>query len=376
MNLQSINRSTLLFASLLTLILVGCQSNQNSYTLSGSIKGLEDGTVLRIHDSGQDYKQIDSIVVVDGTIHKNGTSDPLAVYTIRVDQPRLFLNLFIEPGTISISGDASFDNSVRIKGTPANDLMSAYLDSLEPRKEAYRTYRKNLVELKDAAAKSKAYEDYKLQLTKLKSQDDFTKEFVKNYPDNLAVLSIFQNISPSYYNISFEDGLSLLTNMSDRLKQAPLYQNYKSSYDKLALVSINSKAPNFSGLDPNGKQMSLEASMGSKLTLIDFWASWCKPCRYEYPKLKKVYAMYKDQGFEIVGVSLDESNDKWVKAIEEEDIHWPQISNLKGFKDPIADTYQVLAIPSYLLIDENGIIVSKGRELRNNMREHIEKFIQ
>lgn len=375
MSLSILNIRSLSLLAVFFLLMSSCQPT-DTYTISGSIEGLEDGTVLNIRDAGKDYAVVDSIVVVNGQINKSGTVDPLGVYSVLVNKPRLYFSLFLENGEISISGNANDSKSIRITGTPANNLMSAYQDSLVPRNIAIADYRKQMSEAQSSEDKNLAAENYKSAVKDLKTQDDYTKEFVANNPDNIAILAIFQNVSPAYFNISLDEGTTLLNQMSERVKQAVTYVNFKKSYDKMAQLVIGNKAPGFNGFDPEGNPLTFENIRGSKLTLIDFWASWCKPCRAEYPKLRKVYQQFHEEGFEIVGVSLDDGNEKWVKAIEEEQINWPQISNIKGFKDPIADTYQVLAIPSYFLVDQEGIIVSKGRNLRSNMVEEIEKFLK
>ncbi len=374
MNFSTLNLRSLSLLAVCSLLMSSCQPT-DTYTISGSIEGLEDGTVLNIKDAGKDYAVVDSIVVMNGQINKSGIVDPLGVYSVVVNKPRLYFNLFLDGEKIAISGKADDSKSIRLRGTPANDLMSAYQDSLIPWQMAGVNFRKQMAAAKTKEEKNSAIEEYK-KAYELKNQDDYTKEFVANNPDNLAILAIFQNVSPSFFNISVEEGTALLNAMSTRLQQTPAFNTYKVSYDKLALLVVGNKAPGFNGLDPEGNPLAFENIRGSKLTLIDFWASWCKPCRAEYPKLRKVYSQFKDEGFEIVGVSLDDANDKWVKAIEEEQINWPQISNIKGFKDPIADTYQVMAIPSYFLVDQEGIIVSKGTDLRSNMVEEIEKFLK
>ena len=118
-------------------------------------------------------------------------------------------------------------------------------------------------------------------------------------------------------------------------------------------------APDFSAPDPNGNQIALSDVKG-KLTLIDFWAAWCKPCRAENPNVVRVYEKYHDKGLNIIGVSLDRKAEAWKKAIIDDKLVWNQVSNLAYFNDEVAKLYNVNAIPAAFLIDANGVIVAKN----------------
>jgi len=127
----------------------------------------------------------------------------------------------------------------------------------------------------------------------------------------------------------------------------------------------------FEAPTPEGEMLSLEDAMG-KLTLIDFWASWCRPCRMENPNVVSVYNDYKDKGFNIISVSLDKTKKSWEKAIADDNMNWYHVSNLKYWQEPVAVEWGVRSIPATYLIDENGIIVAKnlrGSALRKKVDE-------
>ncbi len=137
------------------------------------------------------------------------------------------------------------------------------------------------------------------------------------------------------------------------------------------VTDIGGKAPNFIAPTPDGKRLSLNAAMG-KVTLIDFWASWCKPCRVENPYVVSLYKKYHDRGFNIIGVSLDKSKEAWIKAIKKDSMEWLHVSNLKFWQEPIAKLYGVSAIPQTFLLNSQGIIVAKnlrGKELEDKIVE-------
>ena len=132
-----------------------------------------------------------------------------------------------------------------------------------------------------------------------------------------------------------------------------------------AMLDIGKKAPNFSAPQPNGEFISLDDVRG-KVTIIDFWAAWCGPCRRENPNVVKVYEKYHEKGLEIISISLDgRSNQKdpkqqWLKAIEDDNMNWYHVSNLMYFRDPVAELYNINSIPATFILDENGIIVAKN----------------
>ena len=131
------------------------------------------------------------------------------------------------------------------------------------------------------------------------------------------------------------------------------------------------KAADFSAKTPEGKTVSLKESLG-KVTIIDFWASWCGPCRAENPNVVALYNELHSKGLNIIGVSLDDDATKWKNAIVKDKLTWTQISNLKGWKDPIALNYEVEGIPATFILDAKGNIVAKnlrGDELKAKVKE-------
>jgi peroxiredoxin len=127
-------------------------------------------------------------------------------------------------------------------------------------------------------------------------------------------------------------------------------------------VAVGQKAPDFSLADPDGNQVKLSSKIGSKLLLIDFWASWCEPCRMENPNVVKIYNEFHKAGFDVFGVSLDRNKDAWVKAISDDKLTWAHVSDLKFWNNEVAKLYAVNSIPSNFLLDETGKII--GRNLR------------
>lgn len=139
-------------------------------------------------------------------------------------------------------------------------------------------------------------------------------------------------------------------------------------------LKVGEAAPDFSLADPDGNALSLHSYRG-KLVLIDFWASWCHFCRDENPILVQTYDLYKSKGFEILGISVDDNKANWLKAIDEDQITYPQLSDLKAWNSEVIAAYKVQGIPHMILLNKEGVIVlitSKAVDVRNYLEQHME----
>lgn len=164
---------------------------------------------------------------------------------------------------------------------------------------------------------------------------------------------------------------SLAKKYQKELPNSSYTQELVNKVEAFRKLAIGSPAPELSLPDPNGELVSLSSFKG-KYVMIDFWAAWCRPCRMENPNVVKMYNAYNDKGFEVLGVSLDRTKDAWVKAIEEDQLTWTQVSDLKYFESEAAQLYQINSIPATYLIGPDGTIVAKnlrGAELEAKLKE-------
>lgn len=199
--------------------------------------------------------------------------------------------------------------------------------------------------------------------------EEAVEQFIKTYPSSVICLrALYANLS----NFEPQKLETLFLGLSPQIQNSTDGKGLFSTIQGLKRVAIGQKAPDFSQPDTNGKPIQL-SSLRGKYILLDFWASWCGPCRKENPTLISVYKSYKHLNFEILGVSLDASSGKtdWLEAIHTDQLTWPQVSDLKA-ENEAAKLYGVTAIPQNFLIDPNGQIIAKnlkGTELEKKLLE-------
>ena len=201
------------------------------------------------------------------------------------------------------------------------------------------------------------------------SEISLYKNFIRTNPSSYVSPSILVSMS---YDMEADEIESMINGLDTALIALPEIQNLKERVKTMKTVEVGQKAPDFTLNDPDGKPISLSSKFGPKLLLVDFWASWCGPCRQENPNVVKVYNDFHKKGFDIVGVSLDREKDGWVKAIKDDKLTWTHISDLQYWNSAAAKLYAVNGIPANFLLDATGTIVGKnlrGDDLYNKVNE-------
>jgi peroxiredoxin len=197
---------------------------------------------------------------------------------------------------------------------------------------------------------------------------EFIKKFVSEKPGSFASLAAVRKLDPDRdfsYFVMVEEALK------GSLSQSPYYQDIKKLVDEYKKLAVGQPAPEITLNNPDGKPVSLSSFKG-KVVMIDFWASWCKPCRAENPNVVKLYNKYHNKGFEILGVSLDQTKDAWVGAIKQDGLTWQHISDLAAWSSAVVPLYNIKGIPQTYLIDKDGNIMAKGlrgEELAKKLEE-------
>ena len=205
------------------------------------------------------------------------------------------------------------------------------------------------------------------ELYKIKKQ--VLSGFIKNKPDSYVSFSSLLDIS---YMID-EDFLAMYDLLAPVHKASSKGKELQSQIEKTKKTFVGQSIMPFTQKDTSGVDVSIAALKG-KYVLIDFWASWCGPCRRENPNIVKAYKNYKDNNFEILGVSLDDKRDKWIAAIHKDELKWYHVSDLKGWKNEVSEMFGIRSIPQNLLIDPDGKIIARnitGHELAIALTKHL-----
>ncbi|MDX1760935.1 MAG: TlpA disulfide reductase family protein [Christiangramia sp.] len=354
----------ILLVALIALLGACEDSSNNGYYISGTVNSATEGQqiiVSELNDTNTQAIPIDTAVVKDGKFELDlPEKDNPTISFLNLEGTRGNI-LFIADNTpisFEVYPDSLFASEV--SGGKDNEVLYTYLKDVRnsnSRMTETRNSMRAAFQAQDTAT-LKTLEDNQKESFEMDKNN--RKELIKNNPGSIVSIMILQDmLNTKAYSSS--EMKSLYEQLDPEVQQTSLAQTFKSSLDRMSKTDIGSPAPNFSAPTPQGKELALKDALG-KVTLVDFWAAWCRPCRMENPNIVKVYNEYHDKGFNIIQVSLDRpgQKDKWVQAIEEDNLgQWNHVSNLMFWQDPIAAEYGIRAIPAAFLLDEDGKIIAK-----------------
>lgn len=354
------------------LVLSSCiKENKDSFTLKGEIGDWSSPATLYFSYWNDGSEMTDTTQLKNGTFLFTGKiGEPAAARLImdytgegmgKAAQAGHILYLYLENGVIKLQSPDSLQNVTFVK-SPINDAHQEYLryvggqiQDLAARMNA-KVMQASPEQLNDSIFMDGLNKEYK-QLLNDRTQKQ--QQYVREHPDSyFSVVAISESVS-SDFDVNEIEPLFLSINEKHRMTYSG--KAFAQRIDAAKLIGIGKVAPNFTQNDPEGNPVSLSDFAG-KYVLLDFWASWCGPCRQENPNLVKAYAAYKDKGFDILGVSLDNSDGKeaWIKAIEKDGLTWTQVSDLKSWNNEVARFYGVRAVPQSYLIDPQGVIIAQN----------------
>lgn len=361
--------------SLVVLSLFSCKEEPKpeGYVINGTAKDIYNGMriYLQKSDNQGQLKNVDSTVIMNETFKLNGSVNDAEMLILKIDGITGLYPIIIENSEISIEINKNDITKSVIEGSESHNSYLSYMKQIQDLQSALQTL---YIEL-DKAEISKNTDNYQLIKEKIdevtKKGQDFTPNFIESNSKNYASLFILdinlnaKNVDIERFEKAFNQLLPKIKN-SDYGKQVNnKIIKVKEIQEKSKRLAIGQKAPDFTAPDPNGNPLSLYKIKG-KVTIIDFWAAWCGPCRRENPNVVKVYEQFHDKGLEIIGVSLDgtpnqpDAKGTWIKAIEDDKLSWHHVSFLQYFNDPVAKMYDINAIPATFIIDEEGTIVAKN----------------
>lgn len=350
--------------SAVSLLIVGCHGSDSkekqeeiktdsSYAIIGKVTGLDTGKVVLSH---RQFDRSDTTLLDHGFFTFKGKADTPELCTITINnQAKRF---FLRNGKISMLIKKDSLQYAQITGILVqeqynyftNQMIKTVTDRMSQIDKAYDSAN-NRKDKKAMDSLDKIYTALDLE------QKQFAMDFAVSHPNSVvAAYEIYTNFS---YNPRAGQIDSLFQVLDTTVRVTYFGRLIENIVEKAKLTAIGMPAPDFTNNDVNDKPISLSSFKG-KYVLLDFWASWCGPCRLENPNVVKAFHKYHDKGFDILGVSLDDTKTDWLQAIKKDGLDWTQVSDLKGWQSSAASLYGIKGIPMNYLLDKSGIIVAKG----------------
>lgn len=355
---------------LLAITFAGCSKN-TGFVIEGAYPGAENKTVYLEKITGQAIV-IDSFQIGENAKFKFvGTSEKPGVFRLNFANMKAIDLVLDNASKVEIQIDPKMSMAeYEVKGSEAS------LQVKEINKILYDTYKVVEGLQNEYAALAEGFESNDAKIASLEkrykdamdNQIKMIKEFTNK--NNEAIIDIY---AVSYLNIdeNFDFIKSIIDKHQAKIAESEYTQEYAAKFSTYANLAIGNVAPEIALNDPSGKEIKL-SSLRGKVVLLDFWASWCGPCRQENPNNVKLYKQYKDKGFEIYGVSLDKEMDAWKEAIVQDQLTWVHVSDLKFWQSAAAASYKVESIPATFLLDKDGKILAKnlrGEELASFLKK-------
>ena len=356
----------------LSILLISCSNDSEKFKIIGTTD-LDDGKKIYrvVADQNNQPIVLDTIPVSNGKFEFQGTVLEPDINFLYIEGVQGNVGFIIEPGTIKVKLNKGDLGSSEFKGTESNDSYLLYKNetkSLVNSLNEIATEYERVIALGDDLLANdlaeqhnelrKKVKEYEIKFIQTHINSFFSALFLEKY---LSAKDLDTEIAKIYYD-----------NLDDKIKNTRTGNNiYNLINVSKKKIEVGLQAPRFEGPDPSGNILKMNDLLG-KVTILDFWASWCRPCRVENPNFVRIYNKFQSKGLKIIGVSLDRDKNNWIRAISDDGLVWSQISNLKFWNDPIAKLYNVSFIPQTFILDEDGKILStnlRGSFLERKIEE-------
>ena len=342
------------------------QEKSNGFVITGKIAGLADGAEVKIVDNNNKAELVKA-KVSDGQFTLKGSVPEPSIYTLAATNQSPF-QFFLENSKITISGDVKDMENLKVTGSLSNKDFVDFISVIDPLMREQNGAVSTINSMQPGPERDKLMNVYLGIQANLKKE---IEKFVTEKPHSYVSPFVVYITSQYYDDVTFlEKCFDLMDTKVRHSKIGTLLGEY-ISYTKVG--AVGSKEIDFTQPDTTGTPVSLHSFKG-KYVLLDFWASWCRPCRMENPNVVENYKKFKNKNFTVLSVSLDRpgDKDKWIEAIHTDGLTWTHVSDLLFWNNAAALLYHVQQIPQNMLIDPEGKIIAKnlrGPDLQNKLCE-------
>jgi len=337
----------------LALALTACNEKANTFTVNVSLKNGNDQTVYLQKYVDNAPVAIDSAVIANETaVLTAKVDDPQILYALKVKGKRGSMPFFADNKDVTIVGDINNPRDVEIMASETQAELDAYNEQLNQ----FETQIRDLYAVMNEAFANndsiKMDSINKVGTALMEEQDNYRDDYIKTHPDSFVSHYILDQVKQDY-------PLDQLKEMVGAFTTESIYKTDLNDYiAKQERLEVGQPFIDFTLQTVDGKNVTLSERIAqNKLTLVDFWASWCGPCRHENPVVKAAYEQFHELGFDVIGVSVDQDEAAWLKAVEEDQLPWTQVRDIEN---TASELYMIYYIPSNFLFDQSGTMVAKG----------------
>ena len=351
-------------------LLLSCSTQKKesyNFSINGTITGDYTGKAFLYKRDAGNWIKLDSSTVQNNSFEFKGNIEFPEMYYVTIEGDK-YCPVFVDKSQITFKSSVDDFQHAEITGSAAQKEYDAFQDKAntynDQMNEAWQNIKtaRNDGNKEDEAKYEEAYN----------SADSAYKQYILDYAmeHNASVVSAYVVLKNAYY-YDEKDLEPVVNNFDQSIKQSLYVQKLSERVDVLKRVAVGQQAVDFTMNDSSDQPVVLSSLYG-KYLLVDFWASWCGPCRKENPNVVATYNEYKNKGFDILGVSFDEDKTKWLEAIKSDNLDWHQVSDLKGWGNQAGKLYAINSIPSNILLDPQGKIIAKnlrGEDLQSKLKE-------
>jgi peroxiredoxin len=351
--------------------LVSACTTKPKYVVTGKIQGADSGMVILQQRVSGSVINIDSAKISGGNFKLEGVVNYPQMANFAIKGIRGGKMFFLENAEINIIGNKDSLYLASVTGSASQSEYEAYVAMFDDLNQQMDVAYGSFMQARGTGNQVLADSIEKVLDSIDKKMLAMNKEYIAAHPSSYVTPIVLGDIA---YYIDATEMETMLNSLDTTLNKVTNITKMKERLKMMKAVAIGQKAPDFTLNDINGNMVTLSSKFDgkTKLLLIDFWASWCGPCRGENPNVVKVWKEFNKKGFDVFGVSLDQDGEAWKKAIADDKLTWTQVSDLKYWNCAPAQLYAVSAIPSNFLLDGNGIILAnnlRGEDLYNKVKE-------